>query len=84
MSTPPMLRVHRPFVAALAACALAATAAAQGSDTELNARQAKAMNNFAKKALKEGFPRVAKQVWMQLIKLYEPDNAEAWTALGYV
>ena len=79
-----MLRVHRPFVAALAACALAATAAAQGSDTELNARQAKAMNNFAKKALKEGFPRVAKQVWMQLIKLYEPDNAEAWTALGYV
>ncbi|MFN6145233.1 MAG: CAP domain-containing protein [Planctomycetota bacterium] len=84
MSTPPMLRVHRPFVAALAACALAATAAAQGGDTELNARQAKAMNNFAKKALKEGFPRVAKQVWMQLIKLYEPDNAEAWTALGYV
>ena len=84
MSTPVPAGPSHPFAAAFAALTLLAVAPAQGGDAELNARQAKAMNAFAKKAFKEGFPRVAKQVWMQLIKLYEPDNAEAWTSLGYV
>jgi hypothetical protein len=73
---------HRLFVAA-AALSLLATATAQNEEADFNLKQAKALNAFAKKAFDKGFPRTAKIVWMQVLKLYDPENAEAWTALGY-
>jgi hypothetical protein len=76
-------------LSAIVALTLIGSAAAgpfhQGNEeAEFNLRQAKALNAFAKKALEKGFPRIAKVVWMQVHKLYDADNAEAWTALGYV
>ncbi|MBL8752932.1 MAG: hypothetical protein JNK15_06480, partial [Planctomycetes bacterium] len=74
----------RPLLSsAVALSLLAALPAQQNEEAEFNARQAKALNTFAKKAFEKGFPRTARVVWMQVHKLYDPDNAEAWTALGY-
>lgn len=74
----------RPFLSSLVALSLLGSIAAQNEEIEFNQRQAKALNAFAKKAFDKGFPRIAKVVWMQVHKLYDPENAEAWTALGYV
>ncbi len=74
----------RPILPVLCALAAAAPGLAQNDDADFNQRQAKALNAFAKKAFEKGFPRIAKVVWMQTIKLYDPDNADAWTSLGYV
>ena len=76
--------MHRSFVSSLVALSLLAHATAQNEEVEFNNRQAKALNAFAKKVFDKGFPRQAKVVWMQVHKLYDPENAEAWTALGYV
>src|SRR5262245_28920537 len=73
----------RPYLSSLIALTLLGSAAAQNEEVEFNARQAKALNAFAKKAFEKGFPRIAKVVWMQVHKLYDPENVEAWTALGY-
>lgn len=86
----PMSRSHRasmiprPAVHSLVVLSLLASVAAQNEEAEFNLRQAKALNAFAKKAFDKGFPRIAKVVWMRVHKLYDPENAEAWTALGYV
>lgn len=74
----------RSFLSSLVALSLLVSATAQNEEADFNQRQAKALNAFAKKAFDKGFPRIAKVVWMQVHKLYEPENAEAWTALGYV
>ncbi len=73
-----------PLLSALVALSLLGPATAHNEELDFNQRQAKALNAFAKKALDKGFPRIAKIVWMQVHKLYDPDNAEAWTSLGYV
>ncbi len=84
-----MFRPHRAHmssrltVSSLVAFSLLASLAAQNEEADFNQRQAKALNSFAKKAFDKGFPRIAKVVWMQVHKLYDLDNAEAWTALGY-
>lgn len=57
---------------------------AQNEEAQFNERQAKELNSFAEKAFDKGFPRIAKVVWLKTIKLYDPDNEDAWTALGYV
>ena len=75
--------IPRSIQSVLCVLSLGALAAAQNEDVEFSARQAKTLNGFAKKAFDKGFPRVAKVVWLQVIKLYDPDNTEAWTALGY-
>jgi tetratricopeptide (TPR) repeat protein len=75
---------HRQFLSALCALSLAAHATAQNDEADFNGRQAKVLNAFAKKAFDKGFPRQARIIWMQTIKLYDPDNAEAWKAMGYV
>jgi len=75
--------MHRTILQSLCATLVLGTATAQNEETEFSARQAKALNAFAKRAFDKGFPRIAKVVWMQAIKLYDPDNLEAWTALGY-
>ncbi len=76
--------MHRTFLSALCATSILATAAAQNEEADFNQRQAKTLNAFAKKAFDKGFPRIAKVVWMQTIKLYDADNADAWTSLGNV
>ncbi|HEX6810489.1 MAG TPA: CAP domain-containing protein [Planctomycetota bacterium] len=75
--------IPRPFPTALCVLSLAAASAAQNEEVEFSTRQAKTLNAFAKKAFDKGFPRSAKIVWLQVIKLYDPENTEAWTALGY-
>ena len=35
-----------------------------------------------KKAFDKGFPRQAKLIWLQTLKLYDPDNEEAHKALA--
>ncbi len=81
----PVLMTHRPFVSSLVAFTLVASAAAQANEeADFNQRQAKSLNAFAKKSFDKGFPRIAKVVWLQVHKLYDPDNVEAWTGLGYV
>ena len=35
-------------------------------------------------AFKKGFPRQARLIWLQVIKLYDADNAEAHGAIGHV
>ncbi|MFK7741154.1 MAG: hypothetical protein AB8H80_12620 [Planctomycetota bacterium] len=64
--------------------AMSSAANAQIDEAKFNQRQAKTLNTYAKKAFDKGFPRIAKVVWLKTIKLYEPDNKIAWTALGYV
>ncbi|HEB52075.1 MAG TPA: CAP domain-containing protein [bacterium] len=76
--------IHRALQLALFTLLTAAAVTAQGDEAQFNARQAKALNKFAKKAFGKGFPRIAKVVWLKTIKLYDPDNQEAWTSLGYV
>ena len=76
--------IRRALLLSLFALATAATVAAQGEEAQFNQRQAKALNAYAKKAFDKGFPRIAKVVWLKTIKLYDSDNKDAWTALGYV
>ena len=75
---------YRPILLPLVALATLTTVAAQTDEEQFAQRQAKALNAYAKTAFGKGFPRIAKVVWLQTIKLYDPDNEEAWTSLGYV
>lgn len=76
--------IQRALKLSLLLLAMTTAVAAQGEETKFNQRQAKALNAFAKKAFDKGFPRIAKVVWMQTIKLYDPDNKDAWTATGHI
>ena len=53
-------------------------------EAKFNQQQAKLLNTLAKKAFKKGFPRQAKIIWLQAIKLYEPDSPDAHAGLGHV
>ena len=76
--------IQRALQLSLLTLLTAAALMAQGNEAQLNQRQAKALNSYAKRAFDKGFPRIAKIVWLKTIKLYDPDNKAAWTALGYV
>ncbi|MAD34903.1 MAG: hypothetical protein CMJ88_14255, partial [Planctomycetes bacterium] len=76
--------IRRALLLSLFALATTAPVSAQGEEVQFNQRQAKALNAYAKKAFSKGFPRIAKVVWLKTIKLYDSDNKDAWTALGYV
>src|SRR5947207_677219 len=67
-----------------AALVAAAAVPAQNDDADLNQRQAQKLNAFAKTAQKKGFPRQARIIWLQVIKLYDPENAEAHAGLGQI
>src|SRR5262245_4161138 len=72
-------------VAAVAVTALfAVLARAQDNETEFQQKQAQKLNQFAKKAFDKGFPRQARLIWLQTIKLYDPDNEQAHKAIGQV
>src|SRR5688572_33275704 len=83
MHRSPVRSPSRPLVTAVAVLVALGSATAQNEEVDFNQRQAKALNAFAKKAFDKGFPRIAKVVWLQVHKLYDPENVEAWTALGY-
>ncbi len=76
--------MHRFLLTLLTTLTVTVAALGQDDDATFNARQAKSLNSFAEKAFKKGFPRIAKVVWLQTIKLYDSDNEDAWTSLGYV
>ncbi len=79
-----LFMIQRVLQLSLLALVMTTSVVAQGEEAKFNQRQAKSLNAFAKAAFKKGFPRIAKVVWMQTIKLYDPDNEEAWTATGYL
>lgn len=62
--------------------ALPAQGADKNDESAFQQRQAQKLNAFAKNTLKKGFPRQAKLIWLQVLKLYDPENAEAHAALG--
>jgi len=69
----------------LTASALTArVATAQVDDQKFNERQAERLHDFAERAFEKGFPRQARLIWLQLIKLYDPDHEEAHAAIGEV
>jgi len=76
--------IRRALLLSLSVAILSSVGLAQGEEAQFNQRQAKALNAYAKKAFDKGFPRIAKVVWLKTIKLYDADNQDAWTALGYV
>lgn len=75
---------HHPILAALVLLLTAGVALAQDDDDRFNEDQAEKLCDFAKTAFEKGFPRQARLIWMQAIKLYDPDNEEAHEALGHV
>jgi hypothetical protein len=64
--------------------ALGAAVHAQEDESAFNQKQADRLNKFAKSAFDKGFPRQARLIWMQVIKLYDVDNAAARKAIGHV
>lgn len=74
----------RSIPVSLLALHLATVGIAQNDEADFNQRQVKLLNAFAKKAFEKGFPRQARLIWLQAIKLYDQDNAEAFTGIGYV
>lgn len=52
-------------------------------EDKLNKQQAKTLNDYAEDAMKAGFPRVAKRMWLMLLSEYDADHADARKALGY-
>jgi hypothetical protein len=79
--------VSAPFVLALTLLAhalLGTPLAAQDDDARFNAQQADRMHAVAKAAFKKGFPRQARLIWLQLLKLYDPNHADAHKAIGHV
>lgn len=77
--------VHR-FVSigALVLLVATSTSAQSKEETEFRQAQAKKLVAFAEKALKKGFPRKAKLVFLMVLSEYDPDNAGAHKALGHV
>ncbi|MBK8979338.1 MAG: CAP domain-containing protein [Planctomycetes bacterium] len=63
---------------------LALPAVCQDDEARFNAQQAEELNDFAKRAFDKGFPRQARLIWLQVLKLYDPDNEAAHKALGHV
>ena len=59
-------------------------AAAQDDEAKFNQRQADQLNAFAKRAFRKGFPRQAKLIWLQTLKLYDHDDPDAHAALGHI
>jgi hypothetical protein len=74
--------VHSKVVLSFVAFLLASVVTAQEDEEKFAARQADKLNKFAKRAFDKGFPRQARLIWLQTIKLYDPNSEDAHTALG--
>jgi tetratricopeptide (TPR) repeat protein len=95
MSPSPVRRSARSFRAALASCLIIAAIAAQekppGADAgpapeerEALAEGAKELGAYAALAQRNGFPRRAREVWLEVIGEYATDDEDARKALGFV
>ncbi|MDA1263540.1 MAG: CAP domain-containing protein [Planctomycetota bacterium] len=60
-----------------------ASLAQSDEEIKFNQKQAKELHGYAEDALKAGFPRIAKRVWLMLLSEYDPDFEKARKALGY-
>jgi hypothetical protein len=58
--------------------------AQEGADAKFLGEQAKLLHKYAEDAYDDGFPLIAKRVWLMVLSEYDPDHAEARKALGYV
>ncbi|GAB4141063.1 MAG: hypothetical protein Fur0037_07740 [Planctomycetota bacterium] len=76
--------IRRILCSILSALLLAGAATAQDGDDDFNRRQAQKLAQFAKRTFDKGFPRQAKVIWLQVLKLYDPDHEQAHRALGHV
>ncbi len=73
------------ILATLALLGLGHALHAQDDDeSKFNQKQAEKLDEFAKKAFEKGFPRQAKLIWLQAIKLYDENDEEAHKALGHI
>lgn len=70
--------------ALLASPALLAGPVQAEDETKFEQKQADLMADFADKAFKKGFPRQAKLIWLQAIKLYDADHGPSHDGLGHV
>ncbi|HIG10301.1 MAG TPA: hypothetical protein EYG30_05680 [Planctomycetes bacterium] len=53
------------------------------AELKFNAKQAKVLHSYAEGAFKDGFPKIAKRVWLMLLSEYDPGHEEARAALGF-
>lgn len=60
-----------------------ALAAQANEEAAFRVAQAKKLNGFATRALKKGFPRQAKLVFLMVLSDYDPDSEVAHEALGH-
>jgi len=72
------------LLAAVLGALLLAPIGAQDDESAFNKSQADRLDQFAKTASKKGFPRQARLIWLQVIKLYDQDDPEARKGLGHV
>lgn len=80
-----LARGSKVALATLLVLATASSVSAQ-ADEELKfaKKQAKLLSDFAGKAFKKGFPRQAKLIWLQAIRLYDANQPDAHKGLGNV
>jgi hypothetical protein len=52
-------------------------------ETKFNEKQAKALNSYAEMAMDQGFPKVAKRIWLMVLAEYDTDCEGAREGLGY-
>ena len=76
--------MKQPLLHAVLALLCALVLPAQDDEARFHKSQADKLDKFAKTAQKQGFPRQARLIWLQLIKLYDPEHAEARKGLGQV
>lgn len=81
-----MIRNPSRYAVAATFCLAFASAVPAQADEEVKfqKKQAQMLADFAGKAFKKGFPRQAKLIWLQAIKLYDPDQPDAHDGLGHV
>jgi hypothetical protein len=78
-----MTRIRQTVALALAGLFLTGSLVrAQDDDSRFRESQAKKLHKFAEDAFNRGFPRQAKRIWLQLLKLYDADYEPAREALG--
>jgi hypothetical protein len=53
-------------------------------ETKFNEKQAKALHTYADSAFKDGFPQIARRVWLMLLSEYDSEHKKARRALGYM
>ena len=61
--------------------ALAGALLGQDDETRFNQGQADKLAKFGRQAFQKGFPRQARLIWLQVLKLYDPNDADSHKGL---